>query len=399
MKILILSTFIEDFVERASFKIRLLTAKKMAEREHDVTFISPAKDQRINPRITITGNLEKISTPGLFPVKFRVGGFSLLDALYKTVHVLKSSFDVIQVTNGHRPAQLLPCLVGKYLKKAVIVDERWEWLGKGGYADIKKGFVGKIVSLYDRFLDLRVKIFYDYIITISKTLQDRFGNGSNVIVLYGGTENTSLKDYDLKTARKELGLNIDSIILGMSNIGPLDLYNIDIFLRAFEKLSPEFRSLFLLLTGSDKDFVEHIKRRYSFPDRIIFPGWVDFEVYNKYLSACNIFVLPYRNLPMFAAAWPNKLGDYLCLNRPIISNPTGDIKYFFEKYQVGFLCDESPESFYEMIKSILSSYSNLTSYCKDSLYVANEILSFDKRIDKLLGIFQTKLKKGTRINI
>lgn len=391
MRIIVLSTFIENNLTEASFKIRFLTAQKMAEKGHDVIFISPASDSWRMVGKIIKTNFQAFATPGLFPKHLRSGGFSFLDALYKTKIILKSDVDVIQATNGHRPAQLIPCLIGKYVKKAIIVDECWEWLGKGGYADIRKGAIGKIVAFYDKLAELRFKNFYDTIITISKTLKRRFGNKNYITVIYGGTENTTLKDYDLKTVRKELRLDVDAVILGMSNVCPSDHNDNDIFFKAFEKISHEYKNLFLLLTGHEDYYIDDLRRRYSFSDRIISPGWVAFELYNKYLSACNLFILPYINAPINAARWPNKFGDYLCLNRPIVTNPTGDLKDFFEQYKIGLLCDQTPDGFYNVLKKLLDKEIDLTLYTKNSLYVANEILSFDKRIDKFLEIFEQAL--------
>jgi len=104
-------------------------------------------------------------------------------------------------------------------------------------------------------------------------------------------------------------------------------------------------------------------------------------------------VLPFSNTLINAARWPNKIGDYLCLNRPVITNPTGDIKLLFDQYKVGILCDQTPEGFFYVINEILNKSIKLESYTEDSLYVANEVLSFDKRIDKYLEIFEKERQK------
>jgi len=373
-----------------------LTAQQMCQKGHDVVFIYP--ESKLNFVMENVGvedqncTMKVIGTLGILPMRFRTGGFAFLDCLFKTMYVLTHRVDVIQVTNGHRPAQLIPCLIGKYVKKAIIVDECWEWLGKGGYADIRKGFIGKIISFYDSFFELRFKRFFDEIITISNTLKNRFKNKQNITVLHGGTENKKLKAYDIRIVRNELGLSNKAFIIGMSNVCTGDHEDNIIFFKAFEKLSQEYDELFLVLTGSEKEHINEIKKSYTFTNRIIFPGWVDFELYNKYLSACNIFILPLRNNPINAGRWPNKIGDYFCLNRPVITNPTGDMKEFLRKYKVGFVCNETSDDFYNLFKKILSEKLDLSHFHKDSLYVANEILSFDKRIDKFIEIFKAHLK-------
>ena len=390
MKILILSEFIENYKDVASFEIRYLTALKIAEKGHDVVFISPSNRPLNTTKRSFNGRFKTMTTPGLFPNRLRSGGFSALDALFKTMIVLRHHYDIIQVTNGHRPAQLIPCLIGKYLKKTIIVDECWEWLGKGGFADKRKGIKGKIISLYDEHSELKFKSRFDHIITISNELKNRFKSKENITVLHGGTLNNSLKNYDIVESRKELNIDLNKFIIGMSNVVLSDHEDNSIFFRAFERLFNDFPDISLLLTSPDKYYIDQIKREYSFSDHLIYPGWVEYSTYNKYLSSCNLFVLPFPNTLTNVARWPNKIGDYLCLNRPIVTNPTGDINSFFKQYDIGFLCDDTPNGFYEILKTILNSNKDieLISYSKDSLYIANDILSFDKRVDKLLEVFE-----------
>jgi len=142
MKILALSDYFDDYREnRASFRVRLQTASKMSELGHEVRFVYPGSGMACR-KSTVTQRLLQQSTPGLLPMRLRVGGFGVLDMIMKSVIVLMGEYDVIHVTNGHRPSQFVPCLVGKFLKRAVVVDECWEWLGRGGYSEKRRGCWG-----------------------------------------------------------------------------------------------------------------------------------------------------------------------------------------------------------------------------------------------------------------
>jgi glycosyltransferase involved in cell wall biosynthesis len=52
-----------------------------------------------------------------------------------------------------------------------------------------------------------------------------------------------------------------------------------------------------------------------------------------------------ENRPYNKGRWPNKMGDYLSLGRPTVSNPVGDIKDLFERHEIGLLADWTPEDF------------------------------------------------------
>jgi glycosyltransferase involved in cell wall biosynthesis len=350
--------------------------------------MSPSTEIRIFSKSSKIDNLKIITTPGIFPKSFRSGGFSFLDTLFKLKTVLYSNFDVIQVTNGHRPSQFIASFLGKLFKGSLIVDECWEWLGKGGYSKKRKGFIGHLISLYDNFFELLLKQTFDHIVTISSCLKNRFKNNSTV--LHGGSLSNSLKDYNSIDVRKELEIKKNIFLVGMSNVIPTDHEDNIVFFRALEVLTKSYSDLFLLVTGTDNDYIDNIKDSFHFSKRIIFPGWVSFDKYNKILSSCNIFVLPISDSLTNRARWPNKLGDYFCLNRPVITNPTGDIPEYFSLYKLGLLCDHSPEGFINAISEMYLNRVSLNEYNKDSIYVSKNILSFEKRIDRLDEIF-TKL--------
>ncbi len=389
MKILILSDYIEGYQDIASFRIRYLTALKISQAGHKVLFMSPASNQTVfaTNRI-VNGNFRAITTPGILPIGFRSGGFSLTDCLYKVAVCLRHRFDVIHVTNGHRPAQFAPSFVGKFLRNASIVDECWEWIGKGGFSETRRGLLGKIISRYDAWSELRLKRIFDHIIAITSTLKNRFEKGNSITVLHGGAEIDILKNYTIEEARRSLNLEPDHFIVGMSNVIQSDHEDNRLFFSGFSRLCEENENIYLIATGPDKQYIDDIGNKYSLSDRIIHPGWVNLDTYNKYLSACNIFVLPYRKTNINMGRWPNKIGDYLCLDRPIITNPTGDVEELFQKYKIGLLCDETPDGFNSVIKKIIKKKLATGQYTEDQSFVANEILSFDKRVSHILDIYE-----------
>ncbi len=398
MKILILCGLLKNFKkDRASFRIRYLTALEMAKKGHDVTFIYTETGFRYTTKFVPIPDTDRalrvIGTPGILPEKFRVGGFAIIDCMSKILFVLTHSVDFIHVNSGHRPSSFMTCLIAKFIKNSVIIDECWEWLGQGGYAESRRGALGKFVSFYDRVCELRLKRLFDRIIVITTALKDRFKNSKKVIVLHGGAENSNLQAYDIEEARDHLDQPEDWQIIGMSNLTRGDHKDNQIFFKAFKKLCNHLPNVYLMATSTDADYINSIESHYQLVGRIIFPGYVKFETYNMYLSACNIFVLPFTDTVINRGRWPNKIGDYLCLKRPIITNPTGDIKEIFESYQVGTLCDETAESFYFVLKNFFENNKAIDYSPSDAAYLINDMLSFEKRVNKILEIFSTVAKE------
>ena len=116
----------------------------------------------------------------------------------------------------------------------------------------------------------------------------------------------------------------------MSNLSEDDHYDNVMFFEAFDRLSDEYNNIKLFVTGEQK-YIKRILSNYNFGDKVIYKGWLDFHVYNFFLSSCNIFVLPLRNNNRNAGRWPNKISDYFTLERPVFTNATGDLTTLFSK--------------------------------------------------------------------
>ena len=78
MNILIFSEFIENGNDPNCYRIRYLTAKKMAEKGHHVVFVAPSHLKNRNSRKKTVNRLCVIHSQGLLPNRFRTGGFDSL---------------------------------------------------------------------------------------------------------------------------------------------------------------------------------------------------------------------------------------------------------------------------------------------------------------------------------
>lgn len=393
MKILVLSYHRPDSPEQhASFSIRYLTAIQFAERGHDVIFMFPGRKSLLPTGSRTPQSFLPLATPDVFPKRLQKGGFCFVDAVYKAIVALKYHFDVIYVLNGHRPAHFLPSILAKLFTKSIIVDECWEWHGMGGYADKRTGLLGKMLSAYDSVFEVPLKRFYDHIIAITSTLKHRFKKNKNITVLHGGSDTSALVCYSISEARRTLQIDPNLFLLGMSNVTKTDHCDNHIFFKAFSLLITRYPNLFLMVTGHDAHYIDYVSRKYSLGNRVIFFLWPEFHKYNLCLSSCDVFVLPYPKNVINEARWPNRFSDYLCLDKPIITNTTGDVAPLFVKYSLGTLCPYTTDGFTQAVSNLIENGHRLKAYCKDSHYVANKILSFDARIEKLLEVFSNESK-------
>ena len=160
MKILFLNEMMNS--GSVSYYIREQTAIELAKRGNNVTMISPSLSSPSIGKSYCKNGIKYVFTPGLLPAKFRRGGFGILDLITKLMYVLFQNYSIVHSTAGHRPAQFIPAIISKWLKKSKIIDEWWEWYDKEGRASTRESFVGKIIGRYDDLFEIRFKKPYNH---------------------------------------------------------------------------------------------------------------------------------------------------------------------------------------------------------------------------------------------
>ena len=385
MKILSLGEMMP--IDGASYRIRHTEAKKLAKLGHVVTFVTPHHKRRWFPSEAASEDaLRVLYSPGWTPAAWRRGGFSILDMLYKLWMVLTLDFDLLHVTSGHRPAQLIPALAARILKKRPVIDEWWEWYGRGGRSEVSTGLKGRLIGEYDRLLELPAKEWYSAVIAISTRLKQRLHKNKHVYVVHGGVEIDHLLPGDKRQARRQLGLPDELFLIGLVSTGRLDHPDLLPFLLAFRQLAKSEPSLHLFVTGEENYIMEQLISQQG-GGQVIYRGWLDLAQYSLYLSACDIFVLPLGNIPRNAGRWPHKIGDFLYFERPIVTNPTGDIVELFAGRRLGFLCENDTGAYLNLLGQLLRNRGKLTPACSDSFKTAQD-LSSDRRVDSLQQIYK-----------
>lgn len=312
------------------------------------------------------------------------GGFGPGEVAYKCVQLLAHRFDFIHVCPGHRPANLVSAWLAKHIRGSMIVDEWWEWFGRGGCADQRKGIVGACVAIYDSLVELPSKHVYDGVIAITRGLRSRLRGHAHVDVLPGGAEVNALTKFDLAESRRALGLDENLLILGMSGLTDNDHNDNMPLFDAVRHLSKEVPNLRLLATGDSAYIAERVQPVLS-PEVLLNVGWVDFGAYNRHLTACDAFMLPFPDTGRNRCRWPNKIGDYLALDRPIITNPTGDLASLSTEYERIHLCPNTSAAYQAAIRTLAGGQLQKAPRRPRS---QGRVLSFDGRVDRILAFYE-----------
>ena len=97
----------------------------------------------------------------------------------------------------------------------------------------------------------------------------------------------------------------------------------------------------------------------------------------------NVFTVPYVDIVANHGRWPGRVGNYLPLGRPIVSNPVGEMKWLISQNDLGLLADEDPDDFAEKILSLLADRSLAERLGNNARKTAVEKLTWLRMTDEL----------------
>ncbi len=370
-----------------SYLRSLSLAQELVKLGHTVTLWTSAKNISIKTKTSLEKNVRVIQSIGLLPYRFRRGGYDPFDVLLRTLIILLSPAKIIQSFN-HRPAASIPGLVKSffYPQTKWFIDWADLW-GEGGIADRRHGPLKKITS----WTDHRAEQFFiksaPYLTCISDNLMKKAikirSSKKNIFYLPVGASINHIHPIPKLKARKKLGIFKKTPILVYLFIETYD----EVFLaKSLLELYQLRKDINLLLIGPNSipKFYSLIKSNPDLIKKIIHPGLISRELLPWYLAAGDIMLLPFTNKKINLGKSPNKLGDYLAAGRPIISNPTGEVKKILQKKQVGILAPENPKLFAQAIHELLKKPTQLKTLGENARKTA-ESLSWEsvaKQLEK-----------------
>jgi len=353
--------------------LRCVSLARQLAKSHRVTLLTTQNKVSLLVRYKKDGNLEIVVLPALFPHRFRNGGYDPFNIIVRIVFVLLHSFSVIHGF-GHRPAVLLPSLVARIRSRAPYVADWADLWGKGGIADRRHGFLGPITARFDALLERRAYQWADHVTVISSYLKSKaiaLGVSTQKITTVGvGADVERIHPLSKRKARRIVGMPESAPVVVYAGIGN---YDISFLFSALNELAKKHPTIEVLLVGPQSRDIDQYVRRFDSLDRIHRVGFVPHDGLATYLACGDVLLLPYLNTSINLGRFPNKFGDYLAAGRPIVSHPTGDMKKYFEIYDIGRLAPEDPRVFANIIMSMLQDKKRLVAMGRNARRLACKI--------------------------
>jgi phosphatidylinositol alpha-1,6-mannosyltransferase len=294
---------------------------------------------------------------------------------------------------------VLPSLAYARATGTLIVSDWVDWWGRGGLITEKRPlWYRELFGRFETFFEEHFRRRLDGLTTISSALLERGVTlgvpRERCLRLPGGAD---LSATFSTIPSKEESLKALNIPAGASVVcfSGLDvLIDLPLALRAFERIAAARPGTVLLLVGPTPGLVRKLAPSRSLAARIICTGPVPYAELPRHLVAADVFLMPYANKISNIGRWPNKVCDYMCIGRPTVSNPIGEVKRLFEEFGVGMLAAETAGSMANAVLTLLDDPERARTIGQQARATAVNVFAWEHLIEDLERWYYRILSMG-----
>ncbi len=343
-----------NVIWRSTFYRCYHLGRYLVRRGHQVTIYT------IHP--TRRWGIEQIKLQGVQVVQFPdmfwgIGrsGWDPWDLWHRWRRVRNEKYDIVHAFDS-RPVVIHPALAIKHSGIPLVMD--WaDWWGRGGAIEERSNPLIKILlGSIETWYEEHFRTYADGTTVISSALQERavaLGVRPETIKkITGGADVENFTPRDRNQARQALGIPVDMKIMAFMGFVHYDL---ELVLRAFCLIYRRDKNVRLILVGKPSPLTRRIAREQGCESGIIEYGIVPYEKIPDYMGCADIFLLPFGRKQANIGRWPNKVGDYMAMGRPIVSSPVGEMEHLFNQEPIGRLACDTTEDFAEAAWELLQA--------------------------------------------
>lgn len=359
-------------------------ASELAARGHDIDVMCHANTERWRTKIENVEKFRVIESPDLLIGALRQGWDPV--CAYRRLRFLRQEnkqYDLIHCLDT-RLAVIWPALAYAREKKIPIVSDWIDWWGHGGLIKERR-------PLWYQWLFSGVEVFFeeyyrnklDGLTTISHALAERgvslgVPRERCVVVPGGANLRTFSRIPNQAQSRRMLGIAEDAPVVCFSGLDVL--IDLPMAVKAYEILRQTDERMVLLLVGPTEREARNMISNREYLKGIKAVGPVAYKELPTYLSAADVFLMPYTQKVSNVGRWPNKIGDYMCIGRPTISNPVGEVKRLFERFAIGALCEETPEGMAAAARDYLNDGERAVRTGMYAREVAEKVFAWERLV-------------------
>ncbi len=378
-------------------------AKALVRKGHKVTLMAISNRRRFGITESEAQGIRIVETPDLLWGRLR-SGWDLWDTLNRLFYLRKdrTPYDLVHCFET-RPATIYPALDYVRRNPIPLITDWNDWWGRGGIIDTTRPvwyrpLLGPLETYYEEAFRTRADGLTVIATALSKRGIELGMDPERICYLPGGVQDGVLDvpdkvacrqwvaAYDMERGHVYAGTDP---ILGFASAD--SHWDLDIVMDAMSIVVGKYPQTRLVITGKAGENVRALARKRGIEENIELTGWLEREALPYYLGCADVFLLPFPDEIRNIGRWPNKMGLYMGIGRPTVTNAVGDIKPLLEEHNVGLLAEWDPLDFAEKILHLVENPDVATQLGQQARRVAAVEYNWDNLITRLETFYDTIL--------
>lgn len=376
---------------RAAYRSKIVS-EGLARRGHDVTLMVTADTEKFKFRDSIQEGVRIVETPDLTFRSLR-SGWDPVGALRRNSWLKRNggSFDVVHLFET-RPATIFPGLRIRKREGTPLVIDWIDWWGRGGIISMRRPWWYKaLFAGVETWFEEHFRTAADATTVISYGLAQRaidLGvSPDSIHHIRNGSDLRTFKPSSIEAARDRLKLPQGLFMLGYA--AQDTFFDLEPVLDALKQIVAKGIDAELVLSGHAPDGLRKCVKQKELTERVRFLGYLDWDDYPFFQSACDVLVVPFPETVYNVGRWPGKFGEYLAAGRPVVFNPVGDLVDFDGPEAPGIACDFSAESFADAFSTLHGNPDLRLKLGERARRLACEELDWERSVDRFEAVYRS----------
>ncbi len=256
---------------------------------------------------------------------YNYGMFFLLSFLMLNSLDRKKNYNVVHVHS--LPDFLVFISLFQRRKEKKIVLDLHEAMPEIFAARFNKNMDSMLVKV-PIFLEKISIAFASHIITVNNTIKELYINRGvpekKITVIMNSPDEKLSSTKDLRDFKMKFNLDDKFVLVYVGGINYER--NLEVILHAISKINHDIPNLFFIIFGhmygqkgqSYKESLKNLVKQLGLEDSVYIGGKVNPEEVSSYLDLSDFGIVSYIRNPLTDVAVPNKIFEYIALNKPII---------------------------------------------------------------------------------
>jgi glycosyltransferase involved in cell wall biosynthesis len=170
-------------------------------------------------------------------------------------------------------------------------------------------------------------------------------------------------------------------------------FDLELVLRSFARIYRAHPEARLLLAGKPSALVGAWARKENMASAILDRGVVPYPQLSEVFGCADVLLLPFARKQANIGRWPNKVGDYMAMGRPIVTSPVGEMAELFKSEALGVLAEDNPAAFADAAWSLAADDSACERLGRSARVAAEARYSWEFLATKLSAFYQRVLER------